>query len=254
VGRVASRASGRVQAPKLNLRSRSTALQRAPGELRVVWEAAAENRCEYCGSVSSVAAAFVFGSGLLARQAAEDFGGDLLGCGRDGKDRASLQQVAKLRHLADRCENRKRRARIADSQSAQHLTSVLTVEVESGDDEVGSFDGDAGLEPMQRTPRRRISRRIGTPADPDGAARTADRGCELQTGNCDAAALAPFELGSRALSGADSRQYSEGGRNGGTAVVRVRPRSPPDGRASRISFEGSTEGRASRPPPLYASR
>src|SRR6266508_863745 len=70
-------------------------------------------------------------------------------------------------------------AGVASSEPAQDLTPFLLFEVERGDDEVGTLDGNTGLESVEGAAGRRISGRVGASADPDGAARLPDRGREL---------------------------------------------------------------------------
>jgi hypothetical protein len=106
---------------------------------------------------------------------------DPFGLGVDGDDRASFQHVAQLERLADCRQDDQRRARIASSEPAQDLTVLFLLEVERCDYQVGSFDGHAGLKPVERAARRWISPRVGASADPNRAARAADRSCQLQT-------------------------------------------------------------------------
>jgi hypothetical protein len=116
----------------------------------------------------------------VARERTPDCRGDLFRLGVHGDDRASLQQLAEVERLADRRRDDEGRTRVASSEPAQDLTPVLLFEVERGDNEVSSLDGNAGLEPMEGAARRRISGRVEAPADPDRAARLPDRGREPQ--------------------------------------------------------------------------
>ncbi len=95
----------------------------------------------------------------VARERAPDCRGGLFGLGVHGDDRASLQQLAEVERLADRRSDDEGRARVASSEPAQDLTPVLLFEVERGDDEVGSLDGNAGLEPVEGAARRRLDGR-----------------------------------------------------------------------------------------------
>lgn len=118
----------------------------------------------------------------VAGERIEDCRDDLFGFGVDGDNRTSLQHLSEFERLADRRDDDQRPARVTSSEPAHDLTAVFLFEVERSDNEVGSFDGYAGLEPVEGAARRWISRRVGAPADPNCAARAADRSCELQTG------------------------------------------------------------------------
>src|SRR6266508_922269 len=115
----------------------------------------------------------------VARERTADCRGDLFGLGVHGDDRASLQQLAEVERLADRRSDDQGCAGVASSEPAQDLTPFLLFEVERGDDEVGTLDGNTGLESVEGAAGRRISGRVGASADPDGAARLPDRGREL---------------------------------------------------------------------------
>jgi hypothetical protein len=97
----------------------------------------------------------------VARERTADCRGDLFGLSVHGEDRASLQHLAEVERLADGRSDDEGRARVASSEPAQDPTPLLLFEVERRDDEVGSLDGDAGLEPVEGAARRRISGRVG---------------------------------------------------------------------------------------------